>query len=83
MTPIEELINIVNSCIAPDYIPTKIKRIALKGEQEYINQQIEAKVKEAVEEKENDIIGFAEWLTEKHTLTLIELYKIYNKEYKK
>jgi len=77
MTPIEEMQKVCDSMdeCANKYI--------LQDAINELEEQIEAKVKEAVEEKENDIIGFAEWLTEKHTLTLIELYKIYNKEYKK
>lgn len=40
-------------------------------------QELQKKHKEELEELENEVIGFAEWLTGKHTLTLIDLHRIY------
>lgn len=47
---------------------------------EFINDYIKF-IKLEKEQIDNKAIHFAEWLTKKHTLTLIELYKHFEEEF--
>ncbi len=65
-TPVEWLVNVVQSCIAPNFIPKEIVEQAKELEKTNID---------------NKVIHFAEWLTKKHTTVLINLYEQFEDQY--
>jgi predicted nucleotidyltransferase len=63
---VEWLVYVVQSNIAPNYIPKEIVEQAKEMEKN---------------DTDNKVIHFAEWLTKKHTSTLITLYEHFEEEY--